>query len=555
MGSLYPVFVHTYLQLVALGAAALAHTMMADYKSGYLTASTNLRQRKIRESELHDLLSLSTPEQLETSALASGLRAERTCVSLSQYGYDLLVNYLRQESMLLILGLINQWIQIEVVQGPTSTVDSEGLLSRARGDLDASVVNQTPLELRVLASSAWHRYEDLKAKQEEESVTDEGADENLTKKQKADLQRRIAAAKMRREEIGKNAVSGQIPLPGMADEDVKALIEDFVAGETAGAGALPVSADALPLALFITFANSQQSLNCATVNIDGRLVAAGFSDSSVRLFSLSHDNDHQEFDADDTQSKSSHSKLWAHSGPVSAVDFSPDSKFIVSSSIDGTVRLWSTELAASLVAYKGHMLSVWDVSFAPEFGHYFASCGADRTARIWTTERSQPVRIFPGHQGDVDIVRWHPNVHYIATGSSDRSVRLWDIRNGECVRILAGHETAITALEFSADGTTLGTADAAGLVSTWDLRAGQRKGMIKAHVGPIWSLAYSYGEGKLLVSGGSDCTVKLFREADDNIECVASWSTKATPVIKTGFTRRNLLFGIGPLSLQRMRSG
>jgi transcription initiation factor TFIID subunit 5 len=44
--------------------------------------------------------------------------------------------------------------------------------------------------------------------------------------------------------------------------------------------------------------------------------------------------------------------------------------------------------------------------------------------------RSAPLRLMVGHQGDVDVVRWHPNCQYLATGSCDRTVRLWDVASG-----------------------------------------------------------------------------------------------------------------------------
>ena len=52
--------------------------------------------------------------------------------------------------------------------------------------------------------------------------------------------------------------------------------------------------------------------------------------------------------------------------------------------------------------------------------------------------------VWPGHQGDVDVVRWHPNCAYLATASTDRTLRLWDVRAGECVRVLVGHQAPVS---------------------------------------------------------------------------------------------------------------
>lgn len=60
-----------------------------------------------------------------------------------------------------------------------------------------------------------------------------------------------------------------------------------------------------------------------------------------------------------------------------------------------TVKLWSTELAANLVTFRGHLFPVWDTAACPG-GQYVASGSADRTARIWSTERAQALRLLVG---------------------------------------------------------------------------------------------------------------------------------------------------------------
>lgn len=58
----------------------------------------------------------------------------------------------------------------------------------------------------------------------------------------------------------------------------------------------------------------------------------------------------------------------------------PYRNYLLSSSEDGTVRLWSLLTFTCLVAYKGHNYPVWDTQFSPH-GYYFISGGHDRVAR------------------------------------------------------------------------------------------------------------------------------------------------------------------------------
>jgi len=124
-------------------------------------------------------------------------------------------------------------------------------------------------------------------------------------------------------------------------------------------------------------------------------------------------------------------------------------------------------------------------------------------------------------------------------------------------------------MSFSSDGASLATADEAGVLISWDLGSARPLATTLSHAGPIWSLAYSKGSSKVLASGGADCAVRLWSECEaqavvpgaqqppteDGVAApahtpLATWFTKATPVVAASFTRRNLLLTAGPLSVQ-----
>lgn len=78
--------------------------------------------------------------------------------------------------------------------------------------------------------------------------------------------------------------------------------------------------------------------------------AGGFADSSVRIYNLEKMAEAR--DASPDAAQSSVSVLWGHSGAVYGLDYTPDRQLLYTSSADGTVRLWSTEMAVNLVAYR-----------------------------------------------------------------------------------------------------------------------------------------------------------------------------------------------------------
>lgn len=77
-------------------------------------------------------------------------------------------------------------------------------------------------------------------------------------------------------------------------------------------------------------------------------------------------------------------------------------KYLLSSSADATVRLWSMDTLTNVVAFRGHENPVWQVKWSP-MGIYFATGSRDRTARLWSTDRTSCLRIYAGHLSDVDV--------------------------------------------------------------------------------------------------------------------------------------------------------
>ncbi|KAJ6144141.1 hypothetical protein N7470_008036 [Penicillium chermesinum] len=274
-----------------------------------------------------------------------------------------------------------------------------------------------------------------------------------------------------------------------------------------------------------TFHNTYDGINCLDFSDDNALVAAGFEHSYIRVWSLDGKNIEAAYPELDDLPPANSRRLIGHSGPVYAVAFQPsasrpenassddhvptNSRFLLSSSADKTIRLWSLDTWQCVVVYKGHDRPVWDLRWGP-LGHYFVSGGSDKTARLWVTDHIRQQRIFVGHDQDVDCVCFHPNCAYVFTSSCDHTVRMWAVTTGNAVRMFTGHTGNITALECSRDGKILASADDQGSIFLWDLAPGRLLKRMRGHgKGGIWSLSWNV-ESNVLVSGGADGTVRVW---------------------------------------------
>lgn len=266
-----------------------------------------------------------------------------------------------------------------------------------------------------------------------------------------------------------------------------------------------------------TFHNTYDSICCLDFSGDQKLVAAGFSESYIRVWTM----DGSALGPSVKDQPQNSQRLVGHAGPVYTVAFAPSSykpthdsadtetKWLLSCSADSTIRLWNLDVFNCVVVYKGHVGPVWSVSWGP-FGHYFASAGHDKTGRIWLTDRIRQVRLLAGHDDDVDVVTWHPNSSYVFTASCDKTVRMWALNNGNPVRMFTGHTSTITALACSRNGKILASADDTGVILLWDLGPGRLLKKMRGHgKGGIWSLSWS-AESSVLISGGADGTVRAW---------------------------------------------
>jgi WD40 repeat protein len=70
---------------------------------------------------------------------------------------------------------------------------------------------------------------------------------------------------------------------------------------------------------------------------------------------------------------------------VTGCTYSPDGRRVVSSSWDGTLRVWDPESGAALASLAGHTDAVTGCAHSPD-GHRIVSASDDRTVKVWDAE-------------------------------------------------------------------------------------------------------------------------------------------------------------------------
>ncbi|KAG7099138.1 hypothetical protein E1B28_001010 [Marasmius oreades] len=617
---LFPIFCHFYLDLIQNGHKDAALNFFSLFSPPLAAAHS---------ATLHHLSTLLLPSHVQTDELAQRFRDEKYVIRMSRSGFSLLVGWLTEgmggeglgvglgfsgekgkKGRLAVMRVVNNRLRFDVTASnpssvlPTAWEESTGLLSSLIPHTNGTAsklnnpqafnLSKGDLKLGPPPMNEELRTETERILREQAMVERDPAQYDMAFTRPQPLPGMTAPAETDLLPKPPNFKTIDVEREVNAVRDARRRIKlepsALHSVDLNSPQANTARARALPSICAYTLHDVAEGAPCCTFSTDTSLMAAGFSESYVRVWSLKGEKlrgMRSDFSASSIRDSaslrkvkekkgSSTRKLIGHSGPVYSVAFDPVSgsaappKYLLSASADGTTRLWSMDTMTDLIAFRGHENPVWDVKWSP-MGIYFATASRDRTARLWSTDRTACLRIYAGHLGDVDCVQFHPNSLYLATGSSDWTARLWDVQRGSCLRVFIGHQGPISSIAISPDGRMLASAGEDLAINLWDLGSGKRIKKMTGHTASIYSLTFS-AESSLLVSGGADWTVRCWdvkgvggnnklREngtsysdsISDNIstgnldstDLLATFPTKRTPIINVQLTPRNLCLVAG----------
>jgi F-box and WD-40 domain protein MET30 len=203
------------------------------------------------------------------------------------------------------------------------------------------------------------------------------------------------------------------------------------------------------------------------LHLDGKFLASGSADSTVRVW----DYERKECKV-----------FRGHRDWVNTVRITGDGKWLFSGSDDTTIRLWDVERGELYATFQGHVgqvqciIPVSSTMLASEgdslgsstlergLPEYILSSSLDNTIKLWHVPTATCKRTLFGHVEGIWTIA-ADNLRLIS-GSHDKLVKIWDVESGKCEHNLVGHGSAVTCVDVYEERVFSGGEDSE--IRVWD---------------------------------------------------------------------------------------
>ncbi|MBM7115690.1 caspase family protein [Archangium primigenium] len=174
--------------------------------------------------------------------------------------------------------------------------------------------------------------------------------------------------------------------------------------------------------------------------------------------------------------------------------------------------------------FSGHTSSVEGISYSPDGSHILTS-SADGTARLWRADGEGEPRILTGHEDAVSFATFSPNGSRILTASYDGTARLWDAQKEHVPAIvLKGPDfnkndpVPLTAATFSPDSALILIANAYGSVYLWRTSAPDQPPLrLGGHEDQV-NVALFSTDGLRILTASNDGTARVWNLNGDILD-------------------------------------
>jgi WD40 repeat protein len=198
--------------------------------------------------------------------------------------------------------------------------------------------------------------------------------------------------------------------------------------------------------------------------------------------------------------------LTGRRGPVPALAYSPDGRFLAAAYGDLLVLVWDFATGVQRLALRGHEALVEAIAFSPD-GRLLATGGRDRAIKLWEVATRLDRATLTGHTSPVGALAFSPDGRLLVSGAGRRGdsncpgeAQVWNL------------EQVLAATEGRGAGSYFG------MPPDWSGWPSGLRLMMIPRRGGVWALAFAPQGGRLAL--GDRLELEVWQ--------TASWSSRET---------------------------
>lgn len=247
---------------------------------------------------------------------------------------------------------------------------------------------------------------------------------------------------------------------------------------------------------------------------DGKYILTGNSDGGVNIWNAQNGKLINRFDGNSFFSASfspDQKHLLVVSGHGGSTSFSPKSynDILILDAISGK----------SIKTLKGHEMEVYEASYSQD-GSHIVSTSWDGTIRIWNAITGKCIQTINGNKiCDKDgVMQSHrsliallsPDKKTIVSNFGNKNeLEFRDASSGKCIQTLRGFRNFIYTACYSHDGGHIAAAGNDSIIMLWNTNGENLNDSLIGHTKTVFSVSYSKDD-KYLVSTSNDSTVRVW---------------------------------------------
>lgn len=197
---------------------------------------------------------------------------------------------------------------------------------------------------------------------------------------------------------------------------------------------------------------------------------------------------------------------YGHTSGLTSADFSPDGKYIVTTSHDNTAMIWEFGTFEVIRTLTGHKHPVLSAQYSPK-GDSIVTSSVDGTI-IWDAKTYEILGTLDGTL-NVYSAEFSPDGNYIVTASADCTAKIWDSKSFKEIATLSGHKAFVRSAHYSPDGKQILTRSNDCTIIIWNAVTFERLATLHDHYAALSDASYST-DSKYIIASSSDCTAKIW---------------------------------------------